>query len=260
MSTTPIQGQLFASSESSSERSAPSSPDSSAPKPSSRSKPSSDASPGQKRTRAKAKSTFATVVSADGSTVAVKLTAGRKGQPVPLASTPRHTPDPALAIPRPRTRADCVRGMEARPCPWVGCKHHLALEEAEASSPSTAAEVSNENASPNDESKRRPRTLRLNMPRRPFDPERKGRRQGLASSDAEVLVRGWLEDAAELVATQRYSCALDVAEDHPDGLPSSVIGELLGCSEQAVEDVVHEPHVREAARELYRIRHGHDAE
>lgn len=27
---------------------------------------------------------------------------------------------------RPRTRADCVDGL--RPCPWVGCRHHLFLE------------------------------------------------------------------------------------------------------------------------------------
>ena len=27
---------------------------------------------------------------------------------------------------RPRTRADCIRGP--RPCPYVGCKHHLMLD------------------------------------------------------------------------------------------------------------------------------------
>lgn len=27
---------------------------------------------------------------------------------------------------RPRTRADCIDGP--RPCPWVGCRHHLYLE------------------------------------------------------------------------------------------------------------------------------------
>jgi hypothetical protein len=31
---------------------------------------------------------------------------------------------------RPATRADCVAGgiNEARPCPWVGCVHHLYLD------------------------------------------------------------------------------------------------------------------------------------
>ena len=31
---------------------------------------------------------------------------------------------------RPKTRADCLPGgcNEERPCPWVGCRHHLGLE------------------------------------------------------------------------------------------------------------------------------------
>lgn len=32
-------------------------------------------------------------------------------------------------IQRPRTRADCIDGP--RPCPWVGCRHHLYLEVTE---------------------------------------------------------------------------------------------------------------------------------
>jgi len=35
-------------------------------------------------------------------------------------------PDERPPVPRPRTREDCL-DME-RPCPWVGCRHHLALE------------------------------------------------------------------------------------------------------------------------------------
>lgn len=31
-----------------------------------------------------------------------------------------------LEVERPRTRADCADGP--RPCPWVGCRHHLYLE------------------------------------------------------------------------------------------------------------------------------------
>lgn len=31
-----------------------------------------------------------------------------------------------LADLRPRTRAECVDGL--RPCPWVGCRHHLYLD------------------------------------------------------------------------------------------------------------------------------------
>lgn len=33
---------------------------------------------------------------------------------------------PPVDLPRPRTRGDC--GAEARPCPWVACKHHLYLD------------------------------------------------------------------------------------------------------------------------------------
>ncbi|HLL21651.1 MAG TPA: sigma factor-like helix-turn-helix DNA-binding protein [Kofleriaceae bacterium] len=33
---------------------------------------------------------------------------------------------PVLDIARPRTRAEC--SAEARPCPWVACKHHLYLD------------------------------------------------------------------------------------------------------------------------------------
>ena len=33
---------------------------------------------------------------------------------------------PPVELARPRTRADC--GAEARPCPWVACKHHLYLD------------------------------------------------------------------------------------------------------------------------------------
>jgi hypothetical protein len=34
--------------------------------------------------------------------------------------------DPHADNPRPRTRGDCAGGE--RPCPWVGCKHHLYLD------------------------------------------------------------------------------------------------------------------------------------
>lgn len=33
---------------------------------------------------------------------------------------------PPVELARPRTRAEC--GAEARPCPWVACKHHLYLD------------------------------------------------------------------------------------------------------------------------------------
>lgn len=33
---------------------------------------------------------------------------------------------PVIRDERPKTRADCERGP--RPCPWVGCRHHLFLD------------------------------------------------------------------------------------------------------------------------------------
>jgi len=33
---------------------------------------------------------------------------------------------PPVELDRPRTRADC--SAEARPCPWIACKHHLYLD------------------------------------------------------------------------------------------------------------------------------------
>lgn len=34
--------------------------------------------------------------------------------------------NPPVDIPRPKTRAECM--VEAKPCPWVACKHHLYLD------------------------------------------------------------------------------------------------------------------------------------
>lgn len=221
------------------------------PSPSSKSSKPRAATLGRKRRPAKAKRMPGTVASADGRTVVVvPMVDYAPQQPLPVI-TVRHTPDPMLGVPRPRTRSECMRGEEARPCPWVACKHHLAVEEAEAeSSPSSEAEGQSES-----DPKQRPRTLRLNMPLRQGE-HRAGRRPGLSSSAAEALVRVWLDDAVELISMQSYSCVLDVVEDYPDGMPSSFIARLMGVTEQAIEGIEHEPHVRAAAIELHRIRHG----
>lgn len=42
-----------------------------------------------------------------------------------LAALARQSPPVALP-PRPQTRLDCVDAP--RPCPWVGCRHHLFLD------------------------------------------------------------------------------------------------------------------------------------
>jgi len=41
--------------------------------------------------------------------------------------------EPGIVHERPVTRGDCLRGgcNEQRPCPWVGCRHHLGLDVTE---------------------------------------------------------------------------------------------------------------------------------
>lgn len=53
--------------------------------------------------------------------------------PLLPSSTPEETSpnDPRFSpVERPRTRGDCLPGgiNEQRPCPFVGCRHHLALD------------------------------------------------------------------------------------------------------------------------------------
>lgn len=137
-----------------------------------------------------------------------------------------------LKVPRPATRADCLE--EARPCPWVGCPHHLLLEIA----PSRGG------------SDRRPTTIRLNAPAR----NGHGRREGLRSSAALVLVRAWIDDAVEHLAGMEYSCELDVLDDYPDGIYPAHIARLLGVSEQLVDRDVRRltPLLRGSALQRYR--------
>lgn len=81
----------------------------------------------------------------------------------------------------PRTRGECPSG---RPCPWVGCRYHLALD-VEASG-----------------------TIQLRLRGSPF----------MEPIDAF---------ASALARTGRPTCALDVAEAHPDGLPLEEIGDIM---------------------------------
>jgi hypothetical protein len=121
-----------------------------------------------------------------------------------------------FAIPRPKTRAECRD--EARPCPWVGCKHHLLLEVAKARP--TAKES-------------RATTLRLN--RASSGRTEGGRRPGLRSSAAAAIVRNWIDEAVELLSYMPYTCALDVVDDFPDGLSPRRVGWLLAVTEQAID-------------------------
>lgn len=128
-----------------------------------------------------------------------------------------------LSVPRPTTRGDC--GQEARPCPWVGCRHHLALEVAE----SKGTKRTTPAGDPREE---RPTSLRLNGPTR--ERVTNGRRPGLASSAAHLVVQRWIDDAAEQLSSMPYTCSLDVARDYPDGIAENSVAYLLGVSHQAV--------------------------
>lgn len=98
-----------------------------------------------------------------------------------------------LAIPRPRTRGDCLQ--EARPCPWVGCRQHLLLEVAKPTRRQDSAA--------------RAPGLILNVP------TANGRRRHLPSSCAAEVVRVWIDEALELLSTMPYTCTLDRADEGP---------------------------------------------
>ncbi len=174
----------------------------------------------------------------DGAVIAARLShaarataAAELQRTLPNVTSPRST-DPMLAIPRPKTRAECR--AEARPCPWIACRHHLLLEVAK--------------AKPREGREARATSLRLNAPSK--GRIRLGRRPGLASSSAAALVQVWIDDALELLSRMRYTCTLDVVDAYPDGLPPSAIGWLIGVGEQAIDQELGKVSVREAMEEL----------
>jgi hypothetical protein len=101
----------------------------------------------------------------------------------------------------------------------VSCRHHLLLE--------VAATRGGDDV--------RPTTLRLNRPSKllGLPSRRSGRRPGLAASAAHHLVEQWIDDAVEQLMGMRYTCALDIARDYPDGLTEQSVGLVLGVTEKA---------------------------
>jgi hypothetical protein len=226
---------LFANFESSSSCDAPSSHPSSAPKTfsseASKSKPTA-ATPIIPTHPAKESSARDGVDDAESSFVTAKRTAESAQLRIDLiCTTPTSTADPMFAIPRPKTRAECRD--EARPCPWVGCRHHLLLEVAKTRP--TAKES-------------RAMSLRLNRatPGRTLG----GRRPGLRSSAAAEIVRAWIDEAVELLSYMPYTCSLDVVDAFPDGLSPRRVGWLLAVTEQAIDAEGRKPHVQEALEAL----------
>jgi len=173
---------------------------------------------------APASSTRAGAASAASSSSAARSTEASARRPtLPILTAPKHTADSMLALPRPTTRAAC--GQEARPCPWVGCRHHLLLEVAQSNGVGSTTAA----GKPRD---LRPTSLRMNRPNR--GRASLGRRPGLESSAAHLVVRRWIDDAAEQLANMMHTCSLDVVDAYPDGLSEASVAILLGVTEQAI--------------------------
>lgn len=137
-------------------------------------------------------------------------------------------------VQRPRTRAECIDGP--RPCPWASCRHHLLLEIAYAK-PRIDAQGNVRDT--------RPTTIRIN---RESPDGHVGRRPGLRAQAPAEVTRAFVRDAVEHLEAMPYTCALDVVDEHPDGLQLTEIGDLLGVTCESIRDasVTGNP---EAARE-----------
>lgn len=94
-----------------------------------------------------------------------------------------------LGLPRPRTRGECLQ--EARPCPWVACRHHLLLEV-------TQAQRTRSHPGPG---------LVLQAPSTSTGPRRQ-----LSPTAPEMVVQRWIADALERLVVMRTSCSLDRAD------------------------------------------------
>lgn len=102
---------------------------------------------------------------------------------------------------RPRTRGDCAAGP--RPCPWISCRHHLALVEV---------------------GQTMTRVLGLPLLTRAT--------RGGADEVA------WVDDVAEMVASMPETCALDVAErDNRDDKTLQEVADALGLTRERIRQI-----------------------
>jgi hypothetical protein len=108
----------------------------------------------------------------------------------------------------------------------VGCRHHLAIEVAESKG------TKRRTPSGKLRGDVRPTSLRLNRANR--GRVTLGRRPGLESSAAQLVVQRWIDDATEQLSSMMYTCSLDVVHDYPDGLSEGSVALLLGVSHQAI--------------------------
>jgi hypothetical protein len=113
--------------------------------------------------------------------VTSRVAAPRMGGAAQLTLSFEHTSTASMdpvGPARPTTRGDCCQ--DVRPCPWVGCKHHLLVTEASG-------------------------RLRLNLPSRKRRPT-----LGPHASDAEVEL--WIDDVVEALQRMPDTCSLDIAD------------------------------------------------
>lgn len=98
---------------------------------------------------------------------------------------------------RPRTRGDCARGE--RPCPWLGCRHHLAVDVTSSGS-----------------------IVRDGVSHLPL-------------KAGSLVAEEFAEEASDALCSMQDTCSLDVA-DRGDATLHEV-GELLGVTRERVRQI-----------------------
>lgn len=115
-----------------------------------------------------------------------------------------HAPVEAeIEVERPKTRGDCVDGF--RPCPYVSCVHHLALDVMASGS------------------------LRLNAGEKLGSTLHQGQNFGAGS---------WMDRAVDALLKMPETCALDVADR--GGITLEEIGALLNMKRERVRQIEEE--------------------
>jgi hypothetical protein len=163
-------------------------------------------------------STPRSVAYADSSRAVARRMAGARQLALCFDTTNgKSTGQDGPTVPRPTTRAECCE--EARPCPWVGCRHHLLVTEVDG-------------------------RLRLNLPART-------RRPTLGPKASEREVEIWIDEAVEALQRMTDTCSLDVAETVDGRLGKRRLGRLLGMSPSGARNEINhaEGMLRDAIRE-----------
>ena len=109
---------------------------------------------------------------------------------------------------RPVTRGDCQDGP--RPCPWVSCRYHLALDVTMGGS------------------------IRISPSLVDGDPRGTKRMRTLGEGE-EFGVDEWLEEAAELVVNAEHTCSLDLSEQ--GGKTLDEVGAAMGLTRERTRQV-----------------------